>query len=186
GDLPGAIVALNEGLGITRWSRELQVAREEARAEVAYPVNSDLAAQCRPSPPHGLGTRFSPADAWIACGVLWLLACGSIARFAMTRAAAWLAFGAAWLAAVVLVGALWLKDQYGQRSANEHPRVVVLRKTTLHRGNAEAYPPRLETRLPRGVEARKLAERGGWVQIELAGGAVGWLPASSILICEQP
>jgi hypothetical protein len=181
GNLPGAIVALNEGLAVARWSRPLQVALEDARAAVAYPVNSDLAAQCRPPAVGGLGSRFSPADVWVAVGVLWLLACGAVARFAMTRAPGWLGFGVPCAACLALLGGLWLKDQRDQRRANEHPLAVVARETTLRKGNAEAYPARIGTRLPRGVEMRKLAERGGWLQVRLADGTVGWIPETSVV-----
>jgi hypothetical protein len=181
GNLPGAIVALNEGLAVARWSRPLQVALEDARAAVAYPVNSDLAASCRPPAVGGLGARFSPADVWVAVGVLWLVACGALARFAMTRAPGWLGFGLMCAACLALLGGLWLKDRRDQRRANEYPLVVVARETTLRKGNAEAFPARIGTRLPRGVEARKLAERGGWLQVRLADGTVGWIPETSVV-----
>src|SRR5262249_6079713 len=51
GNLPGAIAALNEGLAVARWSRPLQIALEDARSAVGYPLTSDLATQCRPVPP---------------------------------------------------------------------------------------------------------------------------------------
>ena len=58
---------------------------------------------------------------------------------------------------------------------------MVTDDAVLRRGNAESYPPRLDPRLPRGVEARELTRRGGWVQVELAGGAAGWLPETIVL-----
>ena len=181
GDLPGAIAALHEGLAVARWSRPLQAALEDARGAVAYPAAGDLAGQCRPPPPDGLGTRFSPADAWAAVGVLWLLACGGLARFVMTRVPGWLAFAAAAATAAALLGGLWVRDQRRQDRADRLPLVVVARDATLRRGNADAYPARLDAKLPRGVEARALAARGGWVQVRLAGGAVGWLPESAVV-----
>ena len=51
----------------------------------------------------------------------------------------------------------------------------------LRKGNSEFYPARLEAVLPKGVEARELTRRGGWVQVRLAGGAVGWLPETAVL-----
>lgn len=181
GNMPAAIAALHEGLAAARWSRPLQAALEDARGAVAYPAAGDLAGQCRPPPPRGLGTRFSPADAWAAVGALWLLACGGLARFAMTRAPGWLGFAAAAATAAALLGALWVRDQRRQDREDRDPVVVVARDATLRRGNADAYPARLEAKLPRGVEARALAARGGWVQVRLAGGAVGWLPESAVV-----
>jgi hypothetical protein len=36
----------------------------------------------------------------------------------------------------------------------------------------------------RGVEARLLFARGDWLQIELAGGEVGWVPRRLVLVDE--
>jgi hypothetical protein len=57
--------------------------------------------------------------------------------------------------------------------------VVVLSEDNvlLRRGNGLSYPARYDTPLPRGAEARLLFVRGNWLQIELAGGEVGWVPA---------
>jgi hypothetical protein len=51
----------------------------------------------------------------------------------------------------------------------------------LRRGNGRSYPPRYPTPLNRGVEARRLFERGDWLQIELSGGEVGWVERAAIL-----
>ena len=60
-------------------------------------------------------------------------------------------------------------------------KAMAVGDAVLRKGNSAGYPARLEPKLPRGVEARKLGERGGWVQVRLAGGAVGWLPASAVM-----
>jgi hypothetical protein len=185
GNLAAEIAALHEGLAAMRWSRSLQVALEEARAAVAYPAAGDLAAQCRPAPPGGIGTRFSPTDAWVAAGLLWLFACGGLARFAMTRAPGWLVFATLWVAGLALLGTLWLFDRHRHERENELPLLVVARDATLRKGNADAYPARLDAKLPRGVEVRKLAERGGWVQVQIAGGAVGWLPGTAVMAVDR-
>jgi hypothetical protein len=62
--------------------------------------------------------------------------------------------------------------------------VVLANDVDLRKGNADAYPERLDAKLPRGVEARKLAERGGWIQVRLAGGVVGWIPGTLVLSAE--
>ena len=46
------------------------------------------------------------------------------------------------------------------------------------------YPPRSETPLNRGVEARLLFVRGDWLQIELSGGEIGWVPSEYALVDE--
>jgi hypothetical protein len=181
GDLPGAIAAFHDGLAVARYDRSLQVALEEARAAVAYPVEGELAAQCRPRSRWSVGKRVSPAEAYLAAGLLWLLVCLGVARFAMTRAGGWLAFAGVWLACLGLLGGLWWHDWRLREADESRPRVVVRDDVFLRKGNAEVYPPRLEPRLPRGVEARELTRRGGWVQVQLAGGAVGWLPEAAVI-----
>jgi hypothetical protein len=81
GDLPKAIAALHEGLEVTRWNRPLQVALEDARSAVGYPLTGDLSSQCRPKIAPSISNRMSPAEAWSIAAVLWLLACGGAARF---------------------------------------------------------------------------------------------------------
>ena len=65
-------------------------------------------------------------------------------------------------------------------SIHTHPEDGVL----LRKGDGQTFPPRYETPVNRGVEARRLYERGGWVQIELSGGEVGWAPRGCLLIDE--
>jgi hypothetical protein len=182
GDLSGAIVAFHDGLAVARYDRPLRTGLEEARAAVAYPHEGDLAAQCRPRPRGTIGTRMSPAEAYAAAGLVWLLACLGAARFAMTRVVGWLVFAGFWLACLGLLGGLWAHDWRLRERDEGRPPVVVRDDVVLRKGNAEGYPARLESRLPRGVEARELTRRGGWVQVELAGGAVGWLPENAVIV----
>jgi hypothetical protein len=180
GDLPGAIVAYHDGLAVARYDRPLQLGLEDARSAVAYPIEGDLVAQCRPRPRPTIGTRMSPAEAYISAGVAWLLVCLGAARFAMIRVVGWLVFAGFWLACLGLLGGLWWQDWRHRERDEAKPLVVVRGDVFLRKGNAEGYPPRLESRLPRGVEARELTRRGGWVQVELAGGVVGWLPEGAV------
>jgi len=185
GNLPGAIAALNEGLAVARWSRPLQIALEDARSAVGYPLTSDLATQCRPTPPATIGTRLPPSEAWPIAALLWLLACGGVARFAMTRSAWWLIFAGVWLAALALYGGLWLQDYRQRERENAARLVIVADDAILRRGNADTYQMRLDAKLPKGVEVRELTRRGGWVQVRLASGVVGWLPLGAVLIAEE-
>ena len=178
GDLPGSIVALHEGLVVARHDRPLQVGLAEAWAAVAYPLDGELAAECRPRPRVTIGSRMSPAEAYLAAGGLWLLACLAVARFVMSRATGWLGFGGLCLLALGLLGWLWWQDA---RSHDPRPVVVVAEDVELRKGNGHSYPPRFVQKLPKGVEARELGRRGGWVQVELAGGAAGWLPEPAVL-----
>jgi uncharacterized protein YraI len=56
---------------------------------------------------------------------------------------------------------------------------VVAEPTPLRAGNAASYPVRVP--LPAGAEVRELLRRGAWVQVEVAGGAAGWVPAAALL-----
>jgi hypothetical protein len=83
-----------------------------------------------------------------------------------------------------VLGGLWWQDWQRQAEAESRPLVVVAEDAMLKAGNGDSWPDRLRSRLPRGVEARQLARRGGWVQVELAGGAVGWIPKTKIVTAE--
>ncbi|HEV3436153.1 MAG TPA: hypothetical protein VG122_02265 [Gemmata sp.] len=182
GDLPGAIAALHQGLAAARWSRPLQVALEDARSAVGYPLVGDLASQCRPTSSPTIGNRMSPVEAWSIAALLWLLACGGMARFVMTRAGWWLMFAGLAMAVLVLLGGVWLQDYRQRQREAADPLLIVADDVFLSKGNwnSETYMPRLEPKLPRGVEVRALSHRGGWVQVQLASGIIGWLPESAV------
>ncbi|HEY2908802.1 MAG TPA: SH3 domain-containing protein [Gemmataceae bacterium] len=180
GNLPAAIAALHAGLAVARFDRALQVELEDCRAAVEYP-NEELAVECRPRPLSGIGSRMAPVEAFLLAGSLWLVACLCLARLAMTRRPAWLIAAAIALVALAALGGLWFLDWRQQRDANARPLAIVDRDCTLRTGNGTAWPNRFAGKLPRGVEARVLGRRGGWVQVELAAGAVGWLPESCLL-----
>lgn len=183
GSLPHAIAALNEGLAQARWSRPLQNALEDARAAVGYPQGSDLAALCRPTPSRTIGTRLSPLDDCLIAGSLWFAAWLGAARYAMTRKGSWLILGTLSAGALAAFAAAWVLDDRTRHRDSALPVVVVDRDVLMRKGNGESYPARLEGRpeLPAGVEARLLTSRGGWLQIRLAGGAIGWIPESAAL-----
>ncbi|MDB5307338.1 MAG: hypothetical protein JWO38_1540 [Gemmataceae bacterium] len=181
GDLPGSIAAFHAGLAAARYDRTLQAALDDARAAVSYPLDGELATQCRPRPAGGIGARMSPAEAYLAAGLLWLMVCLGVARFVMTRAPWWLIFAGAWLVSLAVLGGLWWQDWRRQTAEESRPLVVVKNEVILRKGNGESYPPRLEPKLPEGAEARELTRRGGWVQVELGGGAVGWLPEGAVI-----
>jgi hypothetical protein len=159
----------------------LQVALENARSSVGYPLTGDLSNQCRRSLSQSISNRMSPTEAWSIAAVLWLLACGGIARFAMTRAVWWLMFAGVTSVALALLGGVWLQDYRQNQRENADPLVIVADDVFLRRGNSKEYPTRLEPRLPRGVELKELSRRGGWVQVRLASGAIGWLPDAAVI-----
>jgi hypothetical protein len=181
GDLGGAIAAYHEGLAASPYDRPLQADLAEARAAVAFPHDGVLAAQCQPQVLRSIRTRMSPADAFWLTGVLWVLTCAAVARFAMTRGHGWLLFCCGCILALLALGVLWWHDAQQRERYESRPLVVLREDTVLRKGNTDLHPPRLDQRLPRGVEARVLLNRGGWVQVELACGVIGWLPESSVV-----
>lgn len=181
GSLPRAIAALRDGLAAVPSARELQTELAEARSAVAYPLEGPVGAQCRARDAFTVAARVSVAEAWVLVGVLWLLASACVARFVMTRAAGWLWAAGAFALVLAAFGALWVQD--ARVRSDDRPAHVLLSDAVLRTGNASSYPERFDAPLPAGAEVRELSRRGGWVQVELPGGAVGWLPLSVLVGC---
>ena len=60
--------------------------------------------------------------------------------------------------------------------------VVAVNGVTLRRGNGSMYPRHPDLpRVNRGMEARLLHNRGGWVQLQFPGGEIGWLPRQAVV-----
>lgn len=183
GDLPGAIRAFRDGLDLYPWDADLQRALTAARAAVAYPTESDPAERVRPDPPNSLRHRVSPWDLFIAATVCSLLLTVGLARRLTARDD--------WSAPLVVAGLLGLLvvAAAGTHIATDRPEpvLVLTADEVLRTGNGPSFPARLDSPLPRGAEVRELARRGGWVQVELPGDAIGWvrepttLPAASDL-----
>jgi len=180
GNLPRAIAALRDGLAAVPSARELQTELADARAAVAYPLEGTVGAQCRAREVFTVAARVSVAEAWVLAGALWFLACACAARFIMTRAAGWLWTAGAWALVLAAFGVLWVHDA---RARADRPAHVLLADTVLRTGNAASFAERLDSPLPAGAEVRELSRRGGWAQVELPGGAVGWLPLSALVAC---
>lgn len=183
GNLPKCIAALHDGLAVARFSRSLQVELDDARAAVLYPLDSESVAQARAVPLRGISTRMSPADAWFMAGLLWLLTCLTAVRLVMTWNLRWLAAALACLMCLLTLGWLWLQDHRIRGATEAKPLLIAGEDEVLRKGNSMIYPPRLDATLPQGTEARELTRRGGWVQVQLSGGAIGWLPESSVITC---
>ena len=183
GDLPRCVAALHDGLAVARFSRPLQVELDDARSRVLYPLEGELTDQGRPPPMRTVSARVSPLDAWLLAGALWLLVCAGLARFAATRNTAWLVCAALCLCGLGTLAALWLRDAQERERNESLPLLVVSEDVYLRKGNATEYPPRLEPALPKGAEVRELTRRGGWVQVQLPGGAAGWLPERVVIPC---
>jgi hypothetical protein len=121
----------------------------------------------------------------IAAALCYALAWACLTRWLMIRRGRMLSAG---LIALLVAGFLtaWLiVRSREERDQNAHPLVVIARDgVLLRRGDGPAFPPRYDTPVNRGVEARRLFERGGWLRIELSGGEIGWVPRESVLVDE--
>jgi hypothetical protein len=94
---------------------------------------------------------------------------------------AYLIVAAAGTIVVGLISLGALLDWREETRNRSEPIIVVAKDTILHRGNGGDYPARVAGSLPPGAEVRRLCERHGWLQVELANGVVGWLPLNSVV-----
>jgi tetratricopeptide (TPR) repeat protein len=182
GDLPRAILSYRRGLQLAPNDLELRDSLAAARERVVYPASGGMG---RPRTDARLPWLPYPRGEWlvIAAAGCYLLACVCLTRWRMVRRGRLLTVA---LMALLLAVALsaWVAVRAAEEHDREsHPLVVIARDgAVLRRGNGVVFPPRYETPINRGVEGRMLFERGGWVQIELSGGEVGWVPRESVLV----
>jgi hypothetical protein len=181
GDVPRAILAYRRGLRLAPGDWRLRTGLTAAREQVIY---TDAGMLGRPLPEQR--PEWLP---WIAPGwrlflilCFFTLACIASMRWRMRGQNRWLRIAlAAGLVAFLLTLHLAM-DLKATQEEERHPIAVLAEDgVRLRTGNGLAYPPRYESALNRGVEARVLFVRGDWLQIELSGGEVGWIPSSSAL-----
>jgi tetratricopeptide (TPR) repeat protein len=185
-DLPHAIFAYRRAL---KQAPHLQAVRDHlelARDRVPYPHGDD---RHRPAPsdwPSWL-PRPSPAMLLLSAAALHALAWTALACWWMRRQTRALVWAGLFLGAALGVVGWWGYGQWQQYQEGRRPlAVVAFNNMTLRRGNGTMFAPHAD--LPtvhRGMEARLLHERGGWMQVEFPGGEVGWLPQRALLIEEK-
>src|SRR5262245_16382207 len=184
GDLPRAILAYRRGLRLNPGDRKLEAALAHGRLQVEYPP-SRAAELMQPEGEYWPGWLELHRLGFVAFAA-YTVACLAVTRWRMTsrRLWFWVAVTAAVIALVPAVGSgvEWLRWQRDAAS----PVVVLVRSEMLRTGNGAEYPPRLDVPLPRGAEVRRLFERAGWYQVQLAGGPVGWLPRNAVVSPSEP
>jgi hypothetical protein len=182
GDLPHAILAYQRGLRYAPGNRDLNAGLDAARERVAYPPGSRLG---RPGPAGQASSLGQLQSEWIFAGAAFFYAsaCICATRWLMTRRGLLLAGTLVALPAAGLLTALAVS---GARDQAAGPLVVIVDDGVLVRkGDSLSYPPRYQTPVNRGVEARLLTVRGNWLQIELSGGETGWVMREYALVDEE-
>jgi tetratricopeptide (TPR) repeat protein len=181
-DLPHALLSYRRGLLLAPNDPDLRASLVEARQRVTYPVSGDLGRPRGEDRPPWLPYVHSN-KLMLAAFAWYILGCLGVTRWRMVRRGRLLVVG---LLALLLAGVLsaWLMLRAEELRENKaHPLVVIARDgVLLRRGNGLAFPPRYETPINRGVEGRLLFARGDWVQIELSGGEIGWVPREAVLV----
>jgi tetratricopeptide (TPR) repeat protein len=186
GELPQAILAYRRGLRLAPSDPVLRAGLAFARTRVVHMATGNFGRPREESLPHWLPRLASP---WLVGSLLVFY---SINWLAFTR---WRMIGASWLlessivlfVIVTLLAGAVAYEEWRQRDEREHPLAVIADDgVLLRKGNGLSYARRYDTPVNRGVEARLLHARGAWLQIELGGGEVGWVPRRFVLLDSLP
>jgi hypothetical protein len=181
-DLPHAILSFHRGLRLSPLDANLRQCLTEAREKVVYPDNTPFGR----APVVQVGLLL---PGWVnnlilaAAALLYGLGSAAVTRWLMVRRFRWMAVGGITLLIAGLLTLLLIQVARSAGAEDSHPLVVIAEDgVLLRKGDGLAFPPRYDTVVNRGVEARLLFEREGWVQIELAAGEVGWVPREYVLV----
>jgi tetratricopeptide (TPR) repeat protein len=182
GNVPEAILAYRRGLRLNPDNRQVRANLAFARDQVVYSSADNFA-----RPPESYWPPWLPrltvqstfwltfifyALAWIGLAWQWMMPLES------RRWIIWVA-----VAGTALFGVVFALQMRAERSESEHPVVILAAdQTYLQKGNHSLYPRADDTPLNRGVEARLVQFRGNWLQIELAGGQIGWVERDNALV----
>jgi hypothetical protein len=120
---------------------------------------------------------------WAILFVLYGGACVAFTRWRMVRDRRPLVWSWIFLGAGVLAGGIFAGWAWYEAAQDDRPVVVIVGdEVKLRRGNSDDYPSAYNGALPYGAEARLVHRRGGWLQIQLAGGEIGWVSEREALL----
>ena len=178
--LPEAILAYHRGLKLNPDDADLRANLDYARAKVLH----SFANSGRPEAdawPAWL-YRPSPFQALAVALVLYSLVCILVMRWFM-KGTSLIRAGVVLLLAL-FCGGYWVYLENELAWQEQHPLVVIAQdKLPLRKGNGPSYPSNPDLPfLARGMEARRLHERGGWLQIQFASGELGWVEKTAVLV----
>ncbi len=174
-DLPRAVLSYRRGLRQAPTDPDLQAGLTEARARVVYAGAGRFGRPPNDYRPPWL-PRLRLEELFAGAAAFYVAGCLCAMRWLMMRRGWALISGIIALLAAATLTTLMIAALRTEHEEREHPLVVLAEDgVQLRKGDGLAYPPRYESPLNKGVEARRLYERGDWSQIELSGGEVGWL-----------
>lgn len=180
GRLPEAVQLFHRGLALAPTDSRLQRGLSVCREAVSYP------AAAPPEPLAEWRHRVAPLDLLALSLLASLLALGGVFRHTVRPGWPGRALIGLGLLVWAAVGVLFVTIHQEQRHSALHPVRVLQSPATLRTGNGASYPARLDRPLPPGFEVRVLHRRGGWVQVRLSPGTVGWLPEADLLADGPP
>lgn len=184
GDIGGAIYNYRRGLIVSPLDLDLRRGLDITREQVSYPMTGDVAHAARPRNPTWLFDWVGISRAWLVVAALsiWAIGCLILARAWLVCRSVFAVLGGGLVLSAIIIGVGVAWKEYRAAKHWMSPTAVVVTAVELRTGNSEEYPKRLDGRLPAGVELQILGERGGWLQVELADGSVGWVSRDSALI----
>ncbi len=191
GRIGPAILAYRRGLQLDPGNAELLANLAFVRSQVIYPPGADS----RPPPDDSPWSMLAPWLPWLARHarallglgtlLLYTLACWTGAHWVAVRRSRWPVRAVLLLILAGTCGVLWQHEEGRLQDEQAHPLVVIERDVGFFQGNGESYPRHDQLPLLHaGMEARRLLQRGGWLQIELPDGAIGWVPRRAALVDE--
>jgi hypothetical protein len=180
--LPEAIFAYRRGLRLDPNDQDMRDNLDYVRARVSYPFGD----RGRPEEDTWPSWLYRPSTFVVlfVTMALYAMACALVTLWLMTRRRAHLVRASILLLLGIACGFFWIVLQNDNDWQDRQPLVVIREdRLPLRQGNGPSYPANADLPvLSRGMEARRLHERGGWLQIQFAGGETGWVEKSALLV----